>query len=144
MIFRSAPPLLLTLFLVASACAPASRPPAVVVPSAPDRAQVADRLFFGRNLPGGGSVSEEEWVSFLREVVTPRFPAGLTIWRAEGQWQDPRGGLEREAVMVVEIFHPGGAESEAAIAAIAEEYKRRFRQDAVLRITTSARMHFFE
>src|SRR5262249_4797549 len=38
---------------------------------------VADRLYFGRAIPGGGSVSDAAWTKFLEEVVTPRFPEGL-------------------------------------------------------------------
>lgn len=49
---------------------------------------VADRLFLGRQIPGGGMVSDADWTAFLAEVVTPRFPEGLTVWRAEGQWLD--------------------------------------------------------
>ena len=105
---------------------------------------VADRLFFGRTIPGGGSVSDDDWTAFLRDVVTPRFPSGLSVWRADGQWLDSHGTLEREQTMVVEVIHPGSGEVEVRLREIADEYKRRFRQDAVLRITTPARMHFYE
>ncbi|MGH7544329.1 MAG: DUF3574 domain-containing protein, partial [Gemmatimonadota bacterium] len=67
---------------------------------------VADRLVFGRAIPEGGSVSDEDWRAFLEEVVTPKFPEGLTVWRAEGQWTDPRGVLVEEPVLVIEIVHP--------------------------------------
>src|SRR5262245_20195686 len=71
----------------------------------PSRALVADRLFFGRAIPGGGFVSEAAWSAFFHEVVTTRFPEGLTVWRAEGQWTDPSGRLVHEMVMVLEVFH---------------------------------------
>lgn len=106
--------------------------------------QVGDRLYFGRAIPGDSTVSEAEWTTFLQDVVTPRFPEGLTIWRAQGQWQGGNGSVVREDVFVLEIFHDGDARSKAALQLIAEEYKRRFRQEAVLRITTPARMQFFE
>lgn len=99
---------------------------------------VADRLFFGRAIPGGGAVSDEAWAAFLREVVTPRFPEGLTVWRAEGQWTDAGGQLVRESVFVVEILHPAGVRADPSLATIAAEYKRRFRQGAVLRVATPA------
>jgi hypothetical protein len=105
---------------------------------------VADRLIFGRSIPDGDLVSEEQWEAFLEEVVTPRFPEGLTVWRAEGQWSDPQGTLVEEPVMVIEIVHPASAWADSAMAAIAGEYRRRFRQDAVLRVTTDARVHLFE
>lgn len=116
---------------------PAGLEPAVVT-------MVADRLFLGRQIPGGGAVSDAEWTGFLEEVVTPRFPEGLTVWRAEGQWRDPQGVTIREPVMVIEVLHPPGGEADAAIAEIAQEYRRRFRQDAVLRVTEDAHVRFFE
>jgi hypothetical protein len=129
------------LVLVLSACA--ARP--AVPPGEPAAAtMVADRLFLGREIPGGGVVSDAEWVAFLEEVVTPRFPEGLTVWRAEGQWRDPQGITVREPVMVLEVLYPHGSEAESSIAEIAEEYRRRFRQDAVLRVTEDARVRFFE
>lgn len=120
-------------------CAPAEGP----VSPAPAKAMVADRLFFGRAIPGGGLVSEEAWASFLAEVVTPRFSEGLTVWRAEGQWTDPRGQLVRESVQVVEVIHPAGPRADSSLAAIAREYKRRFHQGAVLRVTTPALGHLY-
>ncbi|HET9983799.1 MAG TPA: DUF3574 domain-containing protein [Longimicrobiales bacterium] len=123
------------------ACAPARREP----PRAPTPAAewVAERLTFGRSIPGGGSVSDEEWATFLRDVITPRFPRGLTVWRAEGQWLDPRSTLVREPVVVVEIVHEASADVGAALRDIAHEYKRRFHQDAVLGVTApvSARLY---
>ena len=47
-----------------------------------------------------------------------------------------------EDVYVVEIFHDPNVD-EAAIAAIAQEYKKRFGQDAVLRVTSRSKMRFY-
>lgn len=105
---------------------------------------VADRLFFGRAIPGGGFVSEEEWAMFLHDVVTPRFPEGLTIWRAYGQWTDSRGQLIRESVLVLEVLHPPGPRVDSSLAAIARQYKGRFHQGSVLRVSTPAVGHFYE
>src|SRR5262245_58264897 len=64
------------------------------------------RPFFARSIPGGASDSEEERATFPHEVATPRFPEGLTVWRAEGQWTDSSGRLIHETVMVLEVSHP--------------------------------------
>jgi hypothetical protein len=143
------PILLLSAGFALAACAPAvttARAPAAA-PGTAVAAQtdtVADRLFFGRSIPGGGTVSDDEWTAFLRDVVTPRFPNGLSVWRADGQWLDSRGTLEHEQTMVVEVIHPASEQVDDALRQIADEYKRRFRQDAVMRITTPARMRFYE
>jgi hypothetical protein len=106
---------------------------------------VADQLFFGRSIPaGGGVVSDSAWGAFLREVVTPRFPAGLTVLHAEGQWRENDGRIVREESFVLEIVHPAGPAADADLREVAEEYKRRFRQEAVMRITLPARQRFYE
>src|SRR5882762_7151769 len=47
------------------------------------QASVSDRLYFGRKHPAG-FVTETEGATFLADVVTPRFPQGLTVWAADG------------------------------------------------------------
>ncbi|HUJ13680.1 MAG TPA: DUF3574 domain-containing protein [Thermoanaerobaculia bacterium] len=105
--------------------------------------QIDDRLYFGRNIPAGGVVSDAQWDDFVRTVITPRFPQGLTIFQTKGQWLDPRGNLVREDTYIVELNHPRSAATEAAIEAIAQEYKRRFGQDAVLRISSPAQLRLY-
>src|SRR4051794_24508144 len=63
---------------------------------------VADRLYFGRNVRAGcatapgGTVTDSAWTAFVREVVTGRFPDGLTVYGGEGQWREPDGRIVRE------------------------------------------------
>src|SRR5688500_7392691 len=81
-----------------------------VTPEVSMEAAVSDRLFMGRGLPSGGSVTDQQWKDFLDTVVTPRFPDGLTVFRAEGQWRDPAGGtIKAEQTFVLEIVHSGSA-----------------------------------
>jgi hypothetical protein len=77
---------------------------------------VRDVVYFGRNRPEGGTVSDEEWQAFLNEVVAPRFPAGLTIVDAVGQWQGESGVVEQERSQIVTLLHDGGAASRASVA----------------------------
>jgi len=96
--------------------------------------KISDRLYFGRNIPSGGTVSDQAWASFLAEVVTPRFPAGLSVLSADGQWRGADGRIDHEKSFVLELLHPGDTASEQAVREIAAEYKRRFSQEAVLRV----------
>lgn len=115
--------------------------------STPDRLSeemLADRLFCGLTIPGGGEVSEEAWRGFVRDEVTPRFPDGFTVWRAEGQWRGPDGVVVREPVLVIEIVRRPSLTLDREIFEIAEAYRQRFRQDAVMRVTMPARVEFID
>jgi len=86
-------------------------------------------------ISGGGTVTQADIDTFIVEVVEPRFPQGFTMWRAQGRW---RGGSEE--TMVIEIIHPLDARLSDAVEEIAEEYRRRFKQEAVMRVMMPARM----
>jgi uncharacterized protein DUF3574 len=122
-----------------AACAGRPAPGAAPAPTAAaacavgDTGMVRDVVYFGRNRPGGGTVSDAEWRHFLDEVVTPRFPHGLTVVEATGQWRGQSGVVEQERSEIVTVFHSGDAASRQAVADVAGEYKRRFQQEAVLR-----------
>jgi hypothetical protein len=102
-----------------------------------DTVLVRETLYFGRNRPGGGTVADADWDNFLKQVLTPRFPAGFTVMDATGQWRGESGVVEQEQSHVVTIYHAGDAVSRRAISEVALEYKRRFGQEAVLRERTS-------
>lgn len=96
-----------------------------------------ERLYFGRSIGDTALVTDAAWQQFLEEVVTPRF-SGFTSWRAEGGWRDPAGKTVREPSLVLELVLPSPANT--AIEEVIAEYKRRFAQQSVLRLTTSASM----
>ncbi len=95
-------------------------------------------LFFGRNIPAGGSVSEEDWRRFLDAEITPRFPQGLTVTDAHGQWRDAEGNITREPSKRLLLVLSGAPDEAAQIAAIRDAYKKTFRQDSVLVIEGKA------
>ena len=132
--------------LVLGACAnaPLREAAAASAPAACARGQQpmrAELLYFGSAMPEG-TVSPEEWRGFVDEVVTPRFPDGLTTWPASGQWKAPGGAPVREASWVLDIVHAPDAQSDAAIAAIVQAYKKRFHQESVLRVSSDACVAF--
>jgi hypothetical protein len=105
------------------------------------QAMRSERLYFGTAMPQG-TVSPQDWREFVDTVVTPRFPNGLTAWPASGQWRSADGSLLHEASWVLEIVHEPDAASDAAIAAIADTYRQRFRQESVLRVGSDACVTF--
>jgi hypothetical protein len=134
--------LLPALFGVYSCSRPAAASPAGAACAVGDSALVRDVLYFGRNTPGGRELSDSAWQGFVDEVVTPRFPAGLTIWDAAGQWRGSSGQIERERSKVLTLLHAGDSASERAVAEAVAEYKRRFAQEAVLRERMTACSRF--
>ena len=102
-----------------------------------DQESVNDLLYFGTAKPNG-VVTPEEWAAFLATSVTPRFPAGLTVWQGSGQWRNESGDVVREGSFVLNLVHPDDQSSETAVHALAAEYKSRFNQDAVLRVKSHA------
>lgn len=102
---------------------------------------IQDMLYFGSGKPEG-AVSPEEWRAFLENTVTPRFPQGLTVLEASGQWRGAEGSILRESSHVLQLVHPDDATSDASIREIVVAYKGQFRQEAVLRVKTVACVSF--
>lgn len=93
--------------------------------------QLRTTLYFGGSRPRG-SVSELEWQLFLRDEVTPRFPNGMTVWDAEGQWRGPAGEIGHERTKVLLLVHPDTDAARQAIRAVIDRYRKAFEQQSVL------------
>lgn len=89
------------------------------------------RLYFGLSGPEG-PIPAAAWEAFLADTITPRFPDGLTVLEATGQWRGADHTVSREASRVVEIMHEPSPAAEAAIEEIADAYKTRYGQEAVM------------
>src|SRR5437660_7963308 len=125
--------LALAVLLTVAACAPA-------IQSSGLRPVVTERLYFGRNVAQTLGVTDSAWAVFVTDVISARLPTGFTFWAAEGEWRGADGRVRREPSFVLDVVHPTrSAAAEAAIVAIIAEYKRRFRQESVLRIVTTGR-----
>lgn len=92
-------------------------------------------LFFGRSIATGGDVSEAEWQRFAAEEITPRFPEGLTMEDALGQWNGKAGPLQERSKHVIIVV---SRDAEGKIEAIRRAYESRFHQDSVLLVETAA------
>jgi hypothetical protein len=91
-------------------------------------------LLFGLGKQSGDEVSDEEWRAFVEAEVTPRFPDGLTVLTAYGQWRGRSGNIAREPSRVLVIWHRRGPAGEADIEAIRQAYKMQFGQESVMRV----------
>lgn len=84
------------------------------------------RLFFGRNIPTGGAVSDSQLSEFLTRAVTPVFP-GFTLAHASGYWNG-----EPEGTAILSVLHDGREETFRALDRIALAYRAAFSQESVL------------
>lgn len=106
-------------------------------PLADQRPMLIIQMYFGQDIEGQGPISSARWDAFVREDLTPRFPDGLTIYDARGQWMDPRTRtIGRERTKVVQIAVPPAPSLETKIAEVAAAYRSRFRQQSVGVVTS--------
>lgn len=137
-----------------SACMnrPAATTPAAAPTLTGDRAHpghasgwVDTRLYFGlgpADHPEQG-ISEAQWRAFLDREVTPRFPAGLTVVDAYGQWQgknEPAPERLRSKVLIID--YPDTRENRDKIEAIRAAWKQMTGDQSVMRVTVPADVSF--
>jgi Protein of unknown function (DUF3574) len=104
--------------------------------------QVAE-LLFGRDIGHRLGVSESAFARFVVHEIAARFPDGLTVSNATGQWRDrDSGAMVREPSKRVEIVLPGKADDETRLDAIVAAYKRDFHQQSVVVIVRPACVSF--
>ena len=129
----------LLIFLALVACAPSTDEA-----SCPEGSERFDeyRLFFGRNIGDAEGVSDDDWRAFLADTVTPRFPDGLSVFDAAGQWRNSQGEIVRERSKMVLILAAPDSDATQKLGEIANVYKQRFSQESVLQVTDSACVAF--
>jgi hypothetical protein len=93
-------------------------------------------LYFGLGRKNGGAVTADEWNKFLADEVTPRFPDGLTIVEAVGQFRDASGTIVHESSrMLILLYKKKDRESAGKkIDEIRAAYCKQFDQESVLRL----------
>ena len=117
--------------LALAGCASMKQP---ACPAGQERLKTA-QLFFGQQIDGKPTVSDADFHRFVEDELTPRFPDGLTVLNADGQWRASGNPLVRDASKVVLIVLPARGDASSRIEAVQGAYKRRFRQDSVLVLT---------
>ena len=105
---------------------------------------VRTELYFGLGTAGkGDGVSETQWRAFLDKEVTPRFPSGLTVIDAYGQWQgSQQPEPERLRSKILVLLYADNPAQRGAIDAIRAAWKAKTGDQSVLRVTQSAEVSF--
>jgi Protein of unknown function (DUF3574) len=100
-------------------------------------------LYFGSDKHDGTAVSEAEFMQFVDQEVTPRFPDGLTVLTGYGQFFDAEEVIEKERSMVLILLYPlTNFDAGKRIQEIRDAYKSLYRQESVLRVDTASYVSF--
>jgi hypothetical protein len=93
-------------------------------------------LYFGRDIAGGGMVTDAQWNRLAAEVIGRHFPDGFTVFDARGQWRNPAtGAVASEPTKVVQIALPISTDPGPGIAAVEASYKQQYHQLAIGMVT---------
>ncbi len=109
---------------------------------------VRSELYFGVGRDGGdaadpGRIDEARWRDFLDREVTSRFPDGLTVFDAYGQWLfRGREAPERLKSKVLVILHEDSPQRTADIEAIRLAWKQATGHQSVLWSRQAAEVSF--
>jgi hypothetical protein len=111
-------------------------PPVCTAPAG--QAMLVAELFFGRTIAPayqrdlGATVTETQWAAFVRTVLTPAFPDGLTALDAQGQWRDPSSAvISHEPATLVIVAAPDTGKTRQDLADVIAQYRTRFHQQSV-------------
>ncbi|MEM9538108.1 MAG: DUF3574 domain-containing protein [Cyanobacteria bacterium P01_E01_bin.42] len=98
---------------------------------------IREELYFGRGLPDGSMVSEEQWREFVETKIAPHFPDGFSVLDVSGYYLQ-----NREETKLLIILHPNSLEAERSLIEIINNYKEEFQQESVLRVRDRVRVQF--
>lgn len=102
---------------------------------------VEDDLYFGLST-FQGPVTRAQWDNFLKKEVTPRFPDGLTVLNAQGQWKNAQGTIGKEPTKVLILVHPDTVAEDQAVQALIDIYKKEFHQESVMKVRNRPEVSF--
>jgi uncharacterized protein DUF3574 len=97
------------------------------------------QIFFGRDIPGRGPLTDAEWDDFAARTVTSQFPDGFTVMEGSGQWYDQGSGkLIHEQSKILVVAADPDSDLRTRIGSVINAYRIRFKQRSVGVITSEA------
>src|SRR5215469_5399626 len=106
-------------------------------------AMVRIEFYFGRDVRGRGPVTESEWSRFVADTVATQFPDGFTVEDGNGEWLDPATHrIVRERTKILIVAATPSRDLSNKVEAVAGTYRKRFRQESVGIVSTSACARF--
>ena len=104
---------------------------------------VRTELFYGAGrLPHDGKI-DTRWENYIDNIVTPRFPEGLTLIEGTGQWRvKPNQQPRRNRTRILILIHEDTPEKSRLVDEIRVLWKEISGQQSVLRVSQPAEVSF--
>jgi len=100
-------------------------------------------LYFGGGLRKERGDYETVWNDYLDNVVTPRFPEGLTLIEATGQWRVKEGKApRRRSSKIIILIHEATPEKLRNLDEIRSIWKEKSGHISVLKVTVPVEVSF--
>jgi Protein of unknown function (DUF3574) len=126
--------------LLLTACSALTPPkPAAQCPLPGQDRYTVIELFFGRDIPGRGPLTDAEWNDFVARVVTDQFPDGFTVLDGYGQWADQATGrtIREQSKILIAAADPD-SDLKTRIGSVIAAYRTQFHQRSVGVLTSEA------
>lgn len=107
------------------------------------RVMIRTEVYFDREIPGQGEVSDIAFAKFVSEVVSRELPEGLTLFNAYGQYEERAGEILKQETKVLVVFHEDSVTESSSIDRIIAEYRKRFEGAKVMRSASSAEVLYY-
>ncbi|MGF1489072.1 MAG: DUF3574 domain-containing protein [Prochloraceae cyanobacterium] len=89
-------------------------------------------LFLKDNYAPRDRVSDNDLDTFIKNVITPRFPNGLTIFKTEEQFRDSNNRIIAEESIIVSLLFYDTIDNEIALNQIIRAYLEQFDRENIL------------
>ena len=100
-------------------------------------------LYFGQSKPGGGMITEKEWVMFKETYISKVFKEGSSVTAISGSWYDTAAHkLITEPTYMVSYYYKRTPAVSRQIDSLRIWYKNLFNQQSVLRVDKEVKAHF--
>jgi hypothetical protein len=103
---------------------------------------VKSEIYCGLEKQAGGTVTQAEFADFLNQVVTPAFPAGLTVFDAYGQMQKTDKAIVKQTTKVLLLVHQKTKANADAIQKVISSYRSRYGNPQVMYLQSPTNPQF--
>ncbi len=125
-----------TIYLLANPMVALAGPAACPLPG--EKPMIETQLFFGRDIPGRGPLTDAEWSDFAAKTLAGNFPDGFTVADGDGQWRDPQTRrVDHERSKIVIVAAMPAPDLVRRLSAVTNAYRSRFHQISVGVVTTA-------